>query len=251
MADWTNTPPPPPPGPIDPPAPDQIRPTDEGWNRWCTRELNYCPLPWTPACRIGIEVEDTGEDVEVAIDGSRPDDSGNGAGGWKKDSRKITIRQPPPYRDFRRWRRRYASLRTQRFRRYRARVIVECGDQKWVGYHENFWKPLGQPVDTGPRDTYYWVKSSGLIQKDGADQEWEDDEKRPLWVFPEPIDEHLGPNDTPPDYLVNPPALPPEFKLRFKFTLTPQLRSTFEEMEPPSPPKPRLWSRIEELPRGH
>src|SRR5215208_4351008 len=99
MADWINDPPPAPPGPVDPPTPDQVRPTDQGWSGWASIQVRGCPLPWGPNCRIGIEVVQ-GADVDRPVDGSKPDNWGNGANGWVKDTRKVTIRQPPPYRDF-------------------------------------------------------------------------------------------------------------------------------------------------------
>jgi hypothetical protein len=251
MADWDDGAPTAPPGPVDPPAPDQVRPTDQGWTGWAAGELKKCPLPWGRSCRLGIEVTDEGES-DLTIDGSRPDNSDNGTYGWVKDTRKVTIRQPPPYRDFTRWRRHYKSVRMQRFRSFGARIIVDCGSGKtWTSLTSYFWKPLEPIRETGPRDAFMWVKSSGLIVKDGAEQEWEE-EIKPDYPYWAPMRDFLGANDTPPPFLVN----PPQYKLgldwqdwKLKADLGLKLRYTFETFDPPVPaPGGPRWNLIEELP---
>jgi hypothetical protein len=251
MPDWVEGAPPAPPGAVDPPAPDQVRPTDQGWSSYGSDALRTCPLPWGPNCRIGIEVTLVGE-TDRPIDGSKPDNWDNGAFGWVKDTRKVTIRQPPPYRDFTRWRRRYRSLRMQWFREFSVRISVDCGNgQTWTSLYSSFFKPIGPIRETGPRDTFMWVKSSGLIVKDDAEQEWED-EIKPNYDFQNPSLESLEPNETPPSWLIN--ASQYKFGLdwkdwKLKSDLGFKLRYTFETLDPPvSAPNRPQWSRIEELP---
>jgi hypothetical protein len=101
------------------------------------------------------------------------------------------------------------------------------------------------------RDAFMWVRSSGLIVKDGVEMEWED-EIKPDYQFWSPMRDSIDPSDTPPPWMIN----LPQYKVGLdwkNWKLAPnlglKLRYAFETFDPPvrAPGGPQ-WNLIEELP---
>ncbi len=228
MADWTDIPIGPwekPPGPIDPPAPDQIQPTDPGWNLFVRKETDRTGLNWTPACSVSLEVSATGRTEERPLDGGDPDDySADKDWGWKED-RTYETTPPEPYQDFTRWVRHYPRIRTQTCVEYRAQVFVRCGAHFVAREPSYFWVAKGQP-NAGPRDEYDWTKTSGMqTGADGKPYKWLTTGKKtpPPWQRAYPLTNDFShPQTTPPPWLVHPPVDPPGYGLDPKWRPDPK-----------------------------
>jgi hypothetical protein len=193
MSDWTHDPTTGKeqvPGKLDPPPPDQVLPTDDGWAQWISKLIKDNQGPTGPNCKVSVEITPTGQSQEVPVEGSNPDDFRNATHGWKKDSVKVNTLPPAVYKDFRRWSRHYKSLWTQNFQQYKVTIRVECADGKRWWTSDWVWKPLGPKQETGPRTVYRWVQTSGLREADGPNGkitlQWEDDDVGPSWEYPDP-----------------------------------------------------------------
>jgi hypothetical protein len=230
MADWTNVPIPPgekPPGPINPPAPGDIKPTDNGWNTWAGDQIKASGLKWGPECRLTFEVSATGRTEERPLDGDKPDDFATDYG-WKED-RTYETTPPEAYQDFTRWVRHYGSLRLQKCVEYRARVVVWCGDTMVAPAPSHFWVAEGPPILSYGLDEYYWTKTSGL-ERNAAGEEYKwtttGKKQRPYWSEPKPLtDDFSHPQTTPPSWLVHPIGIDwhidPKWDLKPKWDLGP------------------------------
>ncbi len=210
MPDWSSTPISPseaPPGPINPPAPDQIQPTDNGWNSWVRKETDKTGLKWTPDCAVSLEVSATGRTENRPLDGDNPDDYAAPDWGWKED-RTYETTPPEPYQDFTRWVRHFPKMRRQRCAQYKAQVFVRCGAHFVSSIPSYFWVADGKPTE-GPCDEYDWTKTSGMANDSfGAPYKWTTTGKKkpPWWQKPQPASYDLSrPPEAPPPLLVHPP----------------------------------------------
>ncbi len=235
MPSWTDIPIGPndtPPGPIDPPAPDTIQPTDPGWSGFVRKETDRTGLKWTPECSLSFEVRATGRTEERPLDGDDPDDySADKDWGWKED-RTYETTPPEPYQDFTRWVRHYPKIRTQTCVEYRAQVIVRCGANFVARPPTLFWVAKGPPT-TGSADEYYWTKTSGMeTGADGKPLKWTTTGKKtpPSWQARYPLTRDFNhPQTTPPPWLVHPSpdyghdwSIDPKWHWEPKWDLTPK-----------------------------
>jgi hypothetical protein len=249
MPDWTVDPIGPlegAPGKIDPPAPDQVKPTDTGWSGFVKKESERTGLKLTPDCQITLDVSATGRTEDRPIDGDNPTGY-NAAGdwGWTED-REYETQPPEPYQDFTRWVRHYPKLRWQRCKEFRAQVIVRCGSHFVAPPPYRFWVKDGQPF-AGSADDYFWTKTSGL--ENGY--KWHTSGKKPppYWQYPEPPSgrDLSHPQTTPPDHLVH----PVDWHIDPKIDLKPKLKYEFDPGVRPFYPgpddRPFKWFKIREV----
>jgi hypothetical protein len=235
MADWTTDPIGPlegAPGKIDPPAPDQVKPTDPGWADFVKQESEKTGLKVTPECQVTLDISATGRTEDRPIDGDYPTGyTADGNWGWTED-REYETQAPEPYQDFTRWVRHYPALRWQRCKEYRAQVIVRCGSHFVAPPPYRFWVKDGAPF-AGSADDYFWTRTSGLEKgEDGHEYKWRTTGKKtpPYWQYPEPPSgrDLSHPHTTPPEWLVHPRDWPvdwkPDFKPRLKYEFEPGTR---------------------------
>lgn len=203
MPDWTHAykdPGDPPPGKINPPAPDEIQPTDPGWSTYVRAQTDKTGLKWTHDCSVSLEVEATGKSMVWPIDGDNPTDyAADKDWGWKED-RTYETQPPEEYQDFTRWVRHYPKMRTQKYSQYRATVYVRCGSHFVNTLPDYFWVPDGQPT-TGPVDVYMWTTTSGMkTGEDGKKYKWTTTGKKtpPPAQDAVPDASWIDDNETPP-----------------------------------------------------
>ena len=241
-----------PPGNINPPPPDEIKPSDPGWNDWANKELKNCPLKWGPDCKMGIVITLVTKGEERPVDGDNPDDySKDKNWGWKPDEEQKTT-PPAEYKDFVRWKRHYPKIRTQKFDLYEVQLKVNCDGKDWTSFSDSFWFPEGPPQETGPRDVYTWTVTSGVRRDDkGNVFEWKKvDKEPPIWEQPYPSPLHLESSETPPAYMLTSyEDLRELFKIRLDLKY--DLKSLYWAWPEPKLPRVRiLWERIGDVIEG-
>lgn len=206
MPDWKADPAEPgpaPPGKVDPPSPSEVKPTDDGWAKWVSKEIDKTGLKWGPECSLAFEVSVTGAVEQRAVEGDNPADYSAGKDwGWNED-RTYETTPPEPYQDFTRWVRHYPRIRLQKWVQYMARIVVRCGPHFVSSQPSFFWKADGAPLETSA-DEYAWTVTSGMDGK----LKWTTTGKKipPSWGQARPQDGYdFGhPQTSPPDRFVHP-----------------------------------------------
>jgi len=159
MADWTAPVPVPPPGQMDP-APKIHHP---GWAPWVdgiTQDAfkqKYGGAPPTGFVKNMIVKRDEEETI-VPVSGTTPTQ-------WEKDNEVTWETEPPePYRDFTRFKRKYASITYRYYKRVTVTVLIVFMDgTSWKSDPPYvFWEPTSGPQTSHDSWVKRWVHTSGL-----------------------------------------------------------------------------------------
>ena len=131
--------------------------------------------------------------------------SGDTPGPWIKEDKTFTTNPPAEHMDFTRYKRVYANIVLQKYKRIVVTVTIVFVGMGPIKYYFIFWDPIGGPDPAQNYVVYRWKQTSGIRSVAGVPGTWYDGSTEE-WTSVEPWESDLVPSGDPPKGLLEPPV---------------------------------------------
>lgn len=191
-------------GPAPFPLSEPLYPVSSDWVNWVGQDEDAAKKQYEPGAGVvsSVSIEFQISEFVFPLSGSPP-------GNWEKEDKTVTTVPPAEHKDFTRFRRKYPNTMLQNFKCVVVivRVTFYPGPPTiWNNTH-TYWNPIGAPYPENDYWVHRWAQTSGVRTIAGFPCIWYDGSVPSTWTGQEPYPSDVGPNEDPPDGLLEPPVI--------------------------------------------